>query len=64
MKCLSNIFVDPFKVRNTKLKYKSKDSDIKSRQTFSEYYTEFLQLANDACIPKEDQRDNLIDKIY
>ena len=63
LKYLSNIFVDLFKVYNTKLKYKSKDSDIKSKQTFSKYYIEFLQLANNACILKEDQRDNLINKI-
>jgi len=54
LKYLSNIFVDLFKVYNTKLKYKSKDSDIKSKQTFSKYYIEFLQLANNACILKED----------
>ena len=42
LKYLSNIFVDLFKVRNAKLKYKLRESDIKSGQTFSEYYTEFL----------------------
>ena len=54
LKYLSSIFVDLFKVRNAKLKYKSKDSNIRFRQTFSKYYTEFLQLASNARIPKED----------
>jgi len=60
---LASIYVDPFKVRNAKLKYWSKDSDIKSNQTFSEFYTGFLQLASTAKIPIEDYYDDLIDKI-
>ena len=63
MDYLGAIYVDPFKVRNAKLKYRSPASSMKSSQTFSEYYTEFLQLASTAKIPLEDYRDDLIDKL-
>ena len=59
----ANIFVDLFKVRNTKLKYRSIKSTIKSSQSFLEYYTKFLQLVNNIRILKEDYYNNLINKI-
>ena len=60
---LASIYVDPFKVRNAKLKYRLKDSNIKVGETFSEFYTSFLYLASAAKIPLKEYRDDLIGKL-
>ena len=51
MNYLASIYVDPFKVRNAKLKYRSKESNIKVGETFLEFYTSFLYLVSVAKIP-------------
>ena len=51
---LASIYVDLFKVRNTKLKYYLKESNIKVGETFLEFYTFFLYLANATKIPFKD----------
>jgi len=63
MNHLASIYVDPFKVRNAKLKYRSRESNMKVGETFSEFYTSFLYLASSAKIPLEDYRDDLISKL-
>ena len=60
---LASIYVDLFKVRNTKLKYRLKESNIKVGETFSEFYTSFLHLTSAAKIPLKDYRDDLIGKL-
>ena len=60
---LSTIFVDLFKVRNAKLKYWSTENLIKTRQLFSKFYNEFLQLISDARILEEDYCNDLVNKI-
>jgi len=55
--------VDLFKVRNAKLKYRSKESNIKVGETFSEFYTAFLHLVSTAKIPLEEYQDDLISKL-
>ena len=54
MNYLASIYIDLFKVRNTKLKYRLKESNIKVRETFLEFYTSFLHLISLAKIPLED----------
>ena len=60
---LASIYVDLFKVRNAKLKYRSKESNMKVGETFSEFYTSFLHLASIAKIPFKEYRDDLISKL-
>ena len=60
---LASIYVDPFKVRNAKLKYRLKESNIKVGETFSEFYTSFLHLTSLAKILIEDYYNDLISKL-
>jgi cell division septum initiation protein DivIVA len=58
---LSNIYLDPYKVENARQDYRR--LNMKPVQTFTEFYTRFLQLAGDAEIPQEDWRPDLYEKL-
>jgi hypothetical protein len=58
---LSNIYLDPYKVENARQDYRR--LNMKPAQTFTEFYTRFLQLAGDAEIPQEDWRPDLYEKL-
>jgi hypothetical protein len=58
---LGNIYIDPFKVRNAKLDYRR--LRMMKDQTFTEFYTRFLQLAGNSETPISDYLDDLTDKI-
>lgn len=61
IKHLSDIYLDPYKVENARQDYRR--LNMKPAQTFTEFYTRFLQLAGDAEIPQEDWRPDLYDKL-
>jgi uncharacterized coiled-coil protein SlyX len=61
VKHLSDIYLDPYKVENARQDYRR--LNMKPAQTFTEFYTRFLQLAGDAEIPQEDWRPDLYDKL-
>jgi hypothetical protein len=58
---LSNIYLDPYKVENARQDYRR--LNMKPSQTFTDFYTRFLQLAGDAEIPQEDWRPDLYEKL-
>jgi hypothetical protein len=58
---LATRFVDPFRVKNAR--YDFKRLNMKATQTFTEFYTSFLQLASAAKIPTDDWRSELFDKL-
>ena len=58
---LASIYVDPFKVRNTKHNYWQ--LQIRRDQSFTDFYTQFLYLAGTAEVPAEDYLDDLAEKI-
>ena len=58
---LANIYLDPYKVENARQQYRT--IRMKPTQSFTEFYTEFLQLAGDADIPPPDWRPDLYDKL-
>jgi hypothetical protein len=58
---LSNIYLDPYKVENARQDYRR--LNMRPAQTFTEFYTKFLQLAGDAEIPQDDWRPDLYEKL-
>ena len=58
---LSKIYVDSYKVENARKDYRR--LNIKLSQTFTEFYTIFLQLTGDAEIPQNDWRLDLYRKL-
>ena len=55
------IYLDPYKVQNAQQEYRR--LNMKSTQTFTEFYTQFLHLTGKARILTEDWRPNLCDKL-
>jgi Zinc knuckle. len=58
---LSQIYIDPYKVENAREDYRR--LNMKPSQTFTEFFTTFLQLTGDAEIPQDDWRSDLYRKL-
>ena len=58
---LDSILEDPFQVKNARRDYRK--LMMRSTETFTDFYTQFLHLAGEGQIPDEDLRPDLYDKL-
>jgi hypothetical protein len=61
IKHLASILEDPFRVKNARRDYRK--LMMRSTETFTDFYTQFLHLAGEGQIPDEDLRPDLYDKL-
>src|SRR5208282_1038808 len=58
---LADIYEDPFRMQNARRDYRR--LNMRTNETFPDFYTRFLHLAGEGHIPDEDLRPDLYDKI-
>ena len=58
---LEDIYEDPFRIQNARRDYRR--LNMRTTETFPDFYTRFLHLAGEGRIPEEDLRPDLYDKL-